>query len=157
MGEHLGMNEKHPQLGSKMGVNTEGHFSPQQLNGAAPSEVPSVTSHELPVLGAQSSRDLVYYKGAQQSAAPAAIPFLYHFFPSSNACSLSCPQTAGRERSWSYERAGWAWQLGSSRMNSMEKCRAPASLGQGGGGWRRIDFSLSPLPKPPNFTVCRHL
>lgn len=26
VGEHPGMNEKHPQLGSKMGVNTEGYL-----------------------------------------------------------------------------------------------------------------------------------
>lgn len=54
VGEHLGMNEKHPPLGSKMGVNTEGYFSLQQLNGAAPSGVPSVTTHKLLVLWAQS-------------------------------------------------------------------------------------------------------
>ena len=109
VGEHLGMNERHPQLGSKKHVNTEGYFSLQQLNGAAPLGVPHVITHELPVLWAQSYQDLVSYRGVQQSTAPAAIPYLYHCFPSSNSCSLSYPQTAGRERSCSYECAGWPW------------------------------------------------
>lgn len=29
VGEHLGMKAKHPQLGSKMGINTDGYFSLQ--------------------------------------------------------------------------------------------------------------------------------
>lgn len=63
VGVHLGMNGKHPQLGSKTGVNTEGDFSLQQLKGAAPLGVPHVITHELPVLWAQSYQDVVSYRG----------------------------------------------------------------------------------------------
>lgn len=51
VGEHLGMNEKHSQLGSKMSVNTEGYVLSQQLNGAAPLGLPCVVTHELQCCG----------------------------------------------------------------------------------------------------------
>lgn len=77
VGEHLGMNEKHSRLGSKMSVNTEGYFSSQQLNGAAPLGLPCVITHELPVLWAHSYQDLVSYEvssNRQLSCHPVSLP-----------------------------------------------------------------------------------
>lgn len=105
VGKHLGMNAKHPHLGSKPSVNTDGYFSLQQLNEAVPLGVSHVITHEHRVLRAQSFPDLAPFTAVQQSTAPAVIPHFYHFLLSSNVWSLLHSQTTGRERSCSYKCA----------------------------------------------------
>lgn len=105
VGKHLGMNAKHPHLGSKPSVNTDGYFSSQQLNEAVPLGVSHVITHEHRVLRAQSFPDLAPFTAVQQSTPPAVIPHFYHFLLSSNVWSLLHSQTTGRERSCSYKCA----------------------------------------------------
>lgn len=110
VGEHLGMNEKHSQLGSKMSVDTEGYFLSQQLNGAAPLGLPCVITHELPVLWAQSYQDLVSYEVSSNRQLQLPSRILTTFPPPATlALCNTNPQTAGRERSCSSGCAGWPW------------------------------------------------